>query len=237
MGYAELVIKTAVSQSQDGLNLLIEFNSATGAYDAGTNPGGFGTPNPERNTLAAIFYANHEREVADILAAPVAHDPLTVSSFTVPVSAKNGVFHYYLWLIQLYDDQESPVEGMIRYDNEAPATPFLKKYTSGAWTASGVVTSVSLISEPALALKEGYEFPFPEMIDYRNSLEETKLIKLKARLNAECGRDDYENIRNDFEYVDGSLDSATLDFCAGVYAAAQETLEDIELFKTNKEAA
>jgi hypothetical protein len=71
-------------------------NDDTGVYNAGSNPGGYGAPNPERNTLALVISTvRYNSEVEDVQWS----DPLTDSVFS-NTFISNGVYAVYLCAIE-----------------------------------------------------------------------------------------------------------------------------------------
>jgi hypothetical protein len=224
-----LVLKKKVTQSTDGTQLYIEFFNATGNYDASTNPGGFGTPNPARNTLAMVFYGNFKRVSGDVLAIPLAHDPITVSSYTLDIVGLNGVLDYFIYAIPIFNPIGTYVDGDIVYDNQA--TPFIKKRVSGVWVP---IQPADVANQTIVVQTEGVAFPIPEMAAYRNDLNASRMSQLQLKIDEGDNADweDYYLTRDGFDYVDGMLDAATKDFCAAAYAPAQVKLEKVEKYAT-----
>lgn len=86
-----LLLKISES-SYDRSTHTATFSDDTGNYNASTNPGGYGTPNPERNTLALVVSAvriNNQLEVVKW------DDPINDSSFDYLFEA-DGVYDIYL---------------------------------------------------------------------------------------------------------------------------------------------
>lgn len=223
-----LVLKTKTTRAADGSQLFIEFYNATGLYNVSTNPGGFGSPNPIRNTLAMIFYGNHKRVAADVLAVPLAYDPVTVESYTLALPGVNGVLDYNIFAIPIFDPMGSYADGAIVWDNQNPTVPFIKKRVSSAWV---VKQPADIIGEAIIVQKEGFAYPIPEMEKYRNELNTSRLNLLSEKV--ESGVDeqvDYDTVRNAFDFVDGLLDASGQDFCSGAYNEAQKKLERIEAY-------
>lgn len=232
---SNLVLKTTVQRNAAGTELYIEFLTATGVYESPDNEGGFGTPNPARNTLAIIFYGLHKGVEADVEVLPLAHDPLTVSSFTIALTKEiNGHLNYYLWALPVFDSGGSYSDGDIVYDNETPSAPFIKKRVSGVWES---ITKESLINESDVDYKEGNSFPIPDAETFRNELNAQRLDQLRDMVYQKCPAEEYEAIRNNFDYVDAELEEAINDFCSGAYAEAQRKLEKIFEFQTYLEEA
>lgn len=222
-----LVLKSSITQSQDGSQLFIEVVEATGLYNAVDNPGGFGTPNPNRNNLALVFYGNHKRQEQDVLAVPLAHDPLTVESYTLNLANLNGVVQYYVFAVPVFNPVGVYADGDVTYDNQTPGQPFLKKRVAGVWQT---ITSADLIALSIVVRKDGYAFPIAEMTFYKQGLNKKRLLVLRDVVRGETQTEDYDQLRNEFDYVDSELEAAVLDFCSGAYSEAQFKLETLEGF-------
>jgi hypothetical protein len=229
-----LQLKTTTSRNGSGTELYVEFLNATGVYDAGTNPGGFGAPNPERNTLAVIFYGNFKLSTGDVIAVPVVYDPLTVSSFTILLDrSKNAHLNHYIFALPIFDDELEYEEGDIVFNNDNPSAPVIQKLNAeDEWD---IIQPADLIAEE-VDQKETNSFITPEAEAFENELAALRLSKLRALVNGSCGKDDYEPIRNAYDYIDGLLEGAILDFCSGAYAEAQLKLEEIFAYQDSYNA-
>lgn len=226
-----LVLKSKVTRSTDGLLLYIEVYEATGLYNVTTNPGGWGSPNPARNTLALIFDGNHKRVDGDILAVPDANDPVTVQSFTLHLPGKNGALNYQVYAVEIFDTMGTYADGDIVWDNQNPSAPFLKKRVSGVWT---VIVAADILGDDTVVQIDKYAYPIPEMEAYRNGLNTARLELLREKEeNGDDQESDYDTIRNEFDFVDGLLDASGQDFCAAAYNEAQVKLERVEDFAAN----
>lgn len=219
-----LQLKTAVTRNASGSELYVEFENATGLYDVTTNPGGFGAPNAERNTLAVLFYGNFKLSSGDVEATPLVHDPLTVTSFTLALDRdKNAHLNHYIFALPIFDDEAVYNEGDIVYNNENPSAPLIQKYVAAVWTTIAIA---ELIGEE-VTQKETNSFITPEAEAFVNELSALRLSKLRALVKGECGKDEYEPVRNSYDFVDSLLEGAILDFCSGAYAEAQLKLEEL----------
>lgn len=229
-----LQLKTTVSRNGSGTELYVEFLNATGVYDAGTNPGGFGTPNAERNVLAIVFYGNYKLSTGDVEATPVVYDPLTVTSYTILLDrAKNAHLNHYIFAIPIFDDEVVYEDGDIVFNNENPSAPVIQKMNDDEWE---IIQPVDLIAEESISQKETNSFITPEAEAFENELAALRLSKLRALVNGSCGKDEYEPIRNSYDYIDGLLEGAILDFCSGAYAEAQLKLEEIFAYQDSYNA-
>lgn len=224
-----LVLKTKSTRSQDGLQVFIEFFNATGNYDSVNNPGGWGSPNPARNTLAMLFYGNFKRVTADVPAVPTAFDPTTVQSYTLNISGVNGVIDFYIFAVPLYNSGGTYHSGDITYDNTTnPSNPVLQQYNGTTWLPIDITV---LIGVSTIVQVEGFLFPVPEMEAYRNALYIQRVDQVRQNiLDNDDDWEAYHLARKNFDYVDGTLDASGMEFCSQNYAVAQARLEELERF-------
>jgi hypothetical protein len=228
-----LLPKTDVTQNSAGTELYIEFVNATGVYDATDNPGGFNSPNPARNTLAAVFFGNHKKVAADVLAVPETYNPLSVTSFTILLNqAKNGHLEYTVFLFEIFDPIGSYVDDDVVWDNQNPSAPFVKERVASAWVP---VTDLSLlIGNDNVLQANDNTFPIPDAAAFKRALNAARIIKLDAKVNNRaCGEEEYAQLAEWYNYVDGVLFAATNDFCSGAYAIAETKLEAVLTLKDN----
>lgn len=220
-----LQLKSAVSQNQGGTELYIEMVTATGVYDATTNPGGFGSPNPVRNSVALIFYGNNKKSAGDVLQSPDAYDPATVTSFTIQITNdNNGILEYFVWALPIFDDMLVYVDDDIVYDQENPAAPFIKKMIASVWTP---ILPIDLITETIEGTLEDVAFFFPRAIAFRDELNVARL-RINRKLQAGDATDlDYDTSKTNFDLVEGLLDIASKAFCGGAFNEAQLRLEEV----------
>jgi hypothetical protein len=231
-----LVLKTKTTRNQAGTEVYVEFLNATGEYDVTTNPGGFGDPNPARNTLAVLFYGNFKLSSGDVVATPLTYDPLTVSSFTLAMERSlNSHMNHYIFALPIFDDEVTYEEGDVVWNNTNPLAPVVQKMNSDdEWEE---VALVDLIEDEEVSQKESNNFITPDAEAFVNELLGAKLIKLRNFINEECGEDEYKDLDTKFDYVDSLLEAAGLDFCSGAYAEAQLKLEEIFSFEDDYRAA
>ena len=227
---SNLSIKANVTINQLGTELYIEFLEATGVYNDPDNPGGFGTPNPDRNTLAMVLVANHRMVDGDQVADILGYNVLTVTSFTVLLTAAvNGVLNYVILAIPLFDPVGAYVDGDITYDNTNPSVPVIQEMVAGVWEPR---TKEEIVGNPKIDQLNAYALPISDAIAFANSLNAQKLLKLRAFIYGECPKDEeYEPTRNSFEYVDGLIKNATNAFCAQAYNEAQIDIEEVFDYK------
>jgi hypothetical protein len=101
----ELQIKKLTTNSDGSF---ITIGDSTVAYDATTNPKGYGTPNDDRNVLALFLLANSKRyngakTISDTPLEIASYDPVTISTWTV-LMQKAGWVEATVYGIPFYDD-------------------------------------------------------------------------------------------------------------------------------------
>jgi hypothetical protein len=230
-----LELKTASSRNQDGSELYIEFRNATGDYDVTTNPGGFGAPNPERSVLAILYYGILRTTEEDIEILPVLYNPLTAESLTIAIDkSKNGHHNFWLFALPIFDDQLTYSIGDIVFNNDDPGNAVVQKLNiDEEWD---ILSTEDLISEDVIK-KEVNNFVTPEADTFVNELNATRLVKLTKLIEGTCQKAEYDDARDAYDYVDGTLEAAYLDFCSGAYAEAQLKLESIFEYQESYNAA
>ena len=87
------------SISADCLTLTIDDN--TGVYDAGTNTGGYGSPNDERNTLYLKLLVTLKKTAGDEVITVDAYNDLTVTTWDVTI-AEDGRYELFLFACLIY---------------------------------------------------------------------------------------------------------------------------------------
>lgn len=220
-----LQLKSSVSQNQAGTELYIEVVTATGVYNASTNPGGFGAPNPTRNEVALLFYGLHKKVPGDVEAIPLAYNALTVTSFTIELNDdNNGILDYHVFPVLVFNPVASYDDGDIVYDVENPSAPFIKKRILGQWQTLQIE---DLLQENVEGTLDDVAFPIPRAIAFKDELNAKRVLLLRPVLYDGAEPDDYLEAKDRYDFVDGTLDIATKDFCAGAFNEAQIRLEAI----------
>jgi hypothetical protein len=82
--------------SEDGTKITIA--DSTGNYDAGTNTGGYGTPNPDRADVGLVIVANYKGSAGDTPLVITAYDPETATELEVALDL-DGWIRIDGWLI------------------------------------------------------------------------------------------------------------------------------------------
>jgi hypothetical protein len=222
-----LIVKGDVTQNSVGNELYIEVLNATGSYNVSTNPGGFGTPNPARNSLALVLVANHKLSAEDQPASIQSYNPLSVTSFTVNISkAVNGVLQWNVLAIPIFDSGGSYSDGAVVYDNENPTEPFIKERVAGVWTprdAEDIVGNVNV------SQANEYSLPVPDAMALSKDLLMKKQAPLRDKVYGENDytKQDFETADSQYKYVDLLLNAACDAFRAQAYNESQLLIEEI----------
>lgn len=223
-----LVLKTTQERNQEGTEAYIEFLNATGTYNVSTNPGGFGTPNPDRADFAAVLVAIHKLVNSDVPANILAYDPISVTSFTIEITPEvNGHLKYDLYLIPIFDELLTYDEGDITYDNRVPADPSIMIYQDSVW----VEIPKEYLAGSDLTQKNGNALIIPVAEEFQNELDAERLRKLRDFIKEVCECEEYDKARLNFDFVDAMLGAALRAFCSGAYAEAQINIEEVMSFK------
>jgi hypothetical protein len=221
-----LDIKTKVERNSGGTELYIEFRVATGDYNVTTNPGGFGTPNPARNAVAVLIYGLHELTDAEIPIEPLVYDPLSVSSFTIPiVEARNGVMSYNIFAVPIFDDMAVYANGDVVYDDTTtPSAPFLKERVAGVWETR---TVDQLIGNDVVVQLNDYAFVTPQIEKFINYLNSQRQLALMNKVAKKMPQDEYNRIRENYEIGDSTFQTANASFQNQAYSEAQRRIDFI----------
>jgi len=224
-----LGLKSAETINALGTEMYVEFLNATGVYDVDDNPGGFGTPNPDRNQVAIVMFAEHKKVAGDVAASIQGYNALSVESFTIDITKSvNGVCNYVIFSILIFDPGTVYENGDVRYDTTNASAHFIKEMVDDEWVER---TPEELIDNEEVVQLNKFAFPISSAIEFERSLNAIKMKVLRRFVNCECEKEEYEPKRNDFEYVAGLLQSATNAFCTQAYNEAQIDIEKIFEFE------
>ncbi len=214
-----LIPKFATSQAnQEGTELY--FNEGTGTYDAADNVGGFGAPNPERNTIAIFLIV--EIIASDNVRTPisVANDtPLSVTQWTVDVvTGKDGWYQATQYQIPVKTGSESA--GDIVYDSVAQE---IQRFDDPGYTT----LEVSDLATASISLKATKDEPVDFMIGKELNRLSNELELLVDNNQSRTPEADEIRTRQLDNFMLGY--GANQDFCAGStyeFADKIETITD-----------
>jgi hypothetical protein len=220
-----LLLKSDTSINALGTELYIEFLEATGDYHVDDNPGGFGAPNPTRNSLAIFLYAVHKKVAGDVAASIVAYNEASVESFTVNInSAVNGVLDFFILAVPFFVEEGVYEDDDIVYDITSPSTPIFKKMVEGEWVP---ILITDLLADETIDQQHDFAFPIPDAIAFSKSLNAQQQIVLTKKINGECVEDDFKEAITKFRSVDSTIKVATDTFCSQGFNQAQIKIEEV----------
>lgn len=78
----------------------VTLTDETGIYNVSTNPGGYGTPNPARNTKAILLLPLYKKISGDLQATQNTYNPLTVSTFITDIPI-DGWYQFKMFALDL----------------------------------------------------------------------------------------------------------------------------------------
>jgi hypothetical protein len=110
-----LSLNFSITKSEDGKT--VTATDATGDYAAGTNEGGYGAPNPDRNTLALIVLLVERKTGGDVSYYPDPNDPETADTFVFHIE-NDGHYQLRVWPLEIKAAQ-TPDVGVYVYDATA----------------------------------------------------------------------------------------------------------------------
>lgn len=97
------IVESSISVDGKYLNL----TDATGLYNVSDNPGGYGTPNPNKNQVATILLANNKRQdEGDVLLTVQPYNPIVDYNYIVNIY-KDGWYQIKSFGLRLYSTNTS----------------------------------------------------------------------------------------------------------------------------------
>ncbi len=200
----------------------------TGVYNADTNPGGFGSPNAARNTLALLVRAFSKRydggeTIVDTLltVAPDDADPVVAASWELTLNGQ-GWQQATVYGLQLYSTSLSFEVGELVYDVGSSAIwQILTKSGSGPYVYTHEVVEEEALDDLTL-IKAYYKvyntYAIPGLCECRYKMN-------KAYFDARV-KDPV--LFKKYLEVDGLINGIACDFGFGSFAEAQSTVEYVE---------
>ena len=191
---------------------------STGLYDVDDNPGGYGTPNPDRVNVAWILVVQYmgTSETEDI--TPEAYTPTSATQITIPIT-KDGHIQVNGFLINVIAGGEN--DGDYGYDT---ADDKVKLLTLGVWvevtdlttllTVDGLVSNILHIPVIVQASKK------------KNDVNKERFDKIITGEHDE-GRNANDRI---YTEIKGRLEQGSNNFCAGNHYEFQRIIEALNKF-------
>ncbi len=200
-----------ISESQDGETVYIDDD--TGAYDAMTNPAGYGAPNTAREDIAIILIANYKGSTGDTAMTITTYDPENVEQWVITSATTDGHVEFDLYNIPKKTGAEVPATNDFVYDFTANQ---LERWNGSSWVSA---TSEDLVTYDAVHTVLDYPH-IPELWMAKNHLAKLYILGCKS-----TKRDDiFKMIVNTNCMIDGVLAL----FAEHSYSQAQENIENYQ---------
>jgi hypothetical protein len=218
---------TKDSISSDGATLKVV--DSTGDYDATDNPGGYGTPNPDRSDLALFLRAFGKQIAEDDVTLTIAtYNPQTADEWDITLQT-DGWQQIKTYGLLLYNVNTNFSVGELVY-NVATEEIFkiLTKSGSGPYTYTYEVVEIDEIDEDGVSV--AYEavlntLVIPELDKCLYSANKKYLSEVDTTSKTvPCDDDNF----NQYLKIDSYLKAIAYDFAAGNYTASQEMVEQAE---------
>lgn len=225
MAYGDLVLK--LGELVDGsyvhsiniANTEIYIDDSTGDYDALTNTGGYGAPNPDRVDLALVVLIEYKASTGDELLTANSNDPLSVVQFTLPTPSPDGWVRVDGWFIEKIVGGE--IDGDVRYDT---GDGKVKKMVSAVWVE--VTDYNDLLLEAALVTDTLNINVLVESSKKKHDVNNERFDKiLTGDFNEKRDTLDRQYIE-----IDGRLEQGSNQFAAGNYSEFQRITEALTKF-------
>ena len=224
------IVKDSINDSGTELYL----TDATGAYEVSDNPGGYGTPNPERSEIALILIATNKRDgdnggEGDVECVVQDYNPVSASSFTVTLY-KDGWYQIKTYGLRLYDVSTSFSLTEATYDVDTQTIrKILTKSGTGPYTYTYEVIEKEILTESSvitlysavlntLVLEALCKCHASATKNYAESVDQT---------GSKTALDDNTEFRT-YLKIDTYLKSIKYNFSFGSYTQAQLIVEQTE---------
>lgn len=191
---------------------------ATGDYHVDDNPGGWGAPNPERNTKSILVQSFLQKSDGPVDVEVTGYDPLTVTQFILNTK-EDG---YYETLAIAVDNVDPTVEDAYGWSSLNGLT----QLKDGVLVAK----TVNEVYDDPLFL-DGVSYKtilLARMAIYRNK-KNLELVQLRSVNNEDAGHvRELADAIDHFSYVKSLLDGAWYLWCADNYTGSQKIVESFD---------
>lgn len=226
MALSLVIAKTGINA--DGTEITI--TDQTGVYDASTNPGGYGTPNPERTDLALflrVFAKRYNKtetlESTNLTTDPDSSDPLVVANWDCTLlSEKDSWIQATIYGLQLYAASTGLLfeVGELCYDvDSASIVKILTREEGEGYTyTSESVTEADLDNE-------SYSKAYTTIL---NTYAIPQICFCKYRVNKCWQTTQTEENFQKYNTIDAYITAVQYAFGFGSYAEGQQMIETVE---------
>ena len=206
----------------NALGTLLTLEDKTGNYDAGTNPGGWGAPNPERSSMKLFLYGERKttKEVTSLDLGFI-NMPIDIADLEYEIPTEfDG---YYEFTLIAVSDGAPTVEGEYGYDGTN-----IQKFVGGSAenkTIAEASKDVDLTTKDSL----------PVLVSSRAAITRNRLnLELtdayKSEANDRAHRQEIDYRREKHDNARALLAGAMYNWYLGSYMNSQEIIESFEQF-------
>jgi len=198
----------------------------TGNYDATTNPGGYGTPNPDRADVALVLRAFNNRYDGsttvvsnNVDVTPDNTDPLVVINWNVEID-KQGWYKVVLYGLNILDSSVLLSVGEIVWNT---LTSSIERITDRVGSGPYTYTTIAATPEDldGNTYTKAYSFLLDTYADDELCVCFNKAVRYYYKSKEEADKERYRKIR-------GYLTVMKLDFLTGSPAEGQKIVEQVE---------
>lgn len=202
-----------IQQSDDALSIYVI--DGTGEYDAGTNTGGYGTPNTARSDIAIFLVGNYKATEGDIALSINTYDPEIVTEFTVASYVTNGVpvdghIQFQIYSIPRKTGAETPDLNDFVYDFSGNQ---LQRWNGSTWVSA---TTADLVSNDVDHITKDYPLLYTLWLAFNNL---NKIIILG------CPTETKNELNKYITDTRVMLSGTIALFAEGSFAVAQKSIE------------
>jgi len=197
---------------------LVYIKDSTGDYDVDTNPGGYGAPNPERNTIGWVNLVQYKASTGDVEMTINSNNPISAIQIDVTLDL-DGWIQVNGWLLPIIVGGEA--EDTYAYDTSDGK---VKQLQSSVWveitdytvllSATGLITDV--LNIPVLVASSKKQLDVNnERFDKILTGEYNETRELNDRL---------------YNEIDGRIEQSSSQFTTGNYSEFQRIIEALNKF-------
>lgn len=213
---------------KDGITTtgFLVIKDVTGDYDATTNPGGYGTPNPDRDEVALVVRAFNNRYDSsasvvsnNVEVTPDNTDPLIAANWNVTIN-KQGWYKVVLYGLSILDSDVLLSVGEIVWN---PLTSSIERIANREGSGPYTYTTVAVTPEDldGNTYAKAYSVLLDTYADNELCVCFNKAVRYSYKSKEEADKERYRKIRC-------YLTVMKLDFLTGSPAEGQKIVEQVE---------
>lgn len=218
------IVKSSLNSDGTVMNL----SDDTGAYNVSTNPGGYGTPNPDRNQVAIFLLAYNKRSDGDVSLSIASYNKTTATTWAVTLN-KDGWQQVNAYGLQLYDvNTEFSISELVYNSGTDEIWKILTKSGSGPYTYTHSVATTADLEDTNNVIAYKSTLNTLTLVNYDKCL-----FKANKKYYDDLGADSPALAVMDLNFntylkLDSYGKAIAYDFAAGNYTNAEEMVEQAE---------